>query len=552
MRSRGSAAAPLLLYLPPGLIALAMLVPLGYLVLRTLEADPTHLAELIWRGRSRVLLGNTLQLTGAVVAGTTAIALPLAWLVTRTDLPGTRMITTAAVLPLAVPGYVMAYALLGLGGQNGLAASLGVPLQRLSGLGGAAAALTLYAFPYTFLNLRSAFLSLDPGLEEAARSLGYSPWQVFLRVTLPLITPGLIAGALIVSIYTLGDFGAVALMRFEVFSFAIYTQYTSAFDRSYAAALALMLMALTALPLALEARVLKNSHLARVGSGVSRRPRQIPLGWKMPLALLFVAAVLASSVGLPALILLHWMRLQPPWAELPRVATAFGNSLSAAVPSALVAAAAALPLAYLRVRYPSRGSRAAERIAFTGYAVPPLALGLAMVFFSLRAVPALYQTRTLLILTYGLNFLALAMGPIRNSLMAAPRNLEEAARSLGRSRVAAFCLALFPLLRKGIFAALTLVFVMVMKELPLAVLLAPTGFTTLSTAVFSRTSEALLAEAAPYAAAIVLFSSLFVGLLVRSESPHNQEPSDASGKTTPREDLSRAPLSRETLPGNPL
>ncbi|SIQ63627.1 iron(III) transport system permease protein [Alkalispirochaeta americana] len=535
MRSRGSARAPFLLYLPPGMIALAMVVPLGYLLLRTLEADPGHLADLIWRGRSWILLRNTLQLTAAVVAGTTAISLPLAWLLTRTDLPGAKTITIAAVLPLAVPGYVMAYALLSLGGQNGLAASLGFPLQRLSGLAGAATALTLYAFPYTFLNLRSAFLSLDPGLEEAARSLGYSPWRVFLRVTLPLIMPGLIAGSLIVSIYTLGDFGAVALMRFEVFSFAIYTQYASAFDRSYAAALALMLMALTALPLALEAWFLKNRHLARVGSGVSRQVNRVSLGWWMPGALLFVGAILMASVGLPALILLHWMRLQPPWGELPRVITAFGNSVSAALPAALVAVAAAVPLAYLRVRYPSGWSRAAERIAFTGYAVPPLALGLAMVFFSLRAVPGLYQTRTLLVITYGLNFLALAIGPIRNALMAAPRNLEEAARSMGRSPAAAFFLALFPLLRKGIFAALTLVFVMVMKELPLAVLLAPTGFTTLSTAVFSRTSEALLAEAAPYAAAIVLFSSLFVGLMIRGESPQprDQSPREPSQGGSP-------------------
>lgn len=503
--------------MPPIVIGLAMLLPLVYLVIRALEADPGHLAAMILRERTWILLRNTMQLTGAVVALTTIIALPLAWLMVRTDLPFRRGATVLAVMPLAIPGYVMAHALLSVGGANGIAAALGVYLPRPSGLVGATLALSLYSFPYLFLNIRSALLALDPGAEESARSLGYAPPAVFLRVILPLISPGIIAGWLIIVLYTLGDFGAVALMRFEVFSFAIYTQYSGAFDRVYASALALILLALTTIPLYLETQLLRKHNLARVGSGVSRRVPLVRLRrWRVP-AIVFVLLIGSISVGLPVFSLVYWMVLRSPWDQLSRLAEYFTNSVSAALPAALLAAAAALPVAYLRVRYPSRRTLLAERVTYIGYAVPPLALALAFVFFSLRVLPALYQSLLLLIVAYSLNFLALAMGPLRSTLMLAPRRLEEAARSLGRPPLIAFAVTVLPILRTGLFASLTLVFVMAMKELPIAFLLAPTGFITLSVAVFSRTSEAMLAEAAPYAATIVLLSSMFVGLMLRYE-----------------------------------
>lgn len=516
-RRTGTAKPPWPLYLVPILVGIAMFLPLLYLVLRAMETDPAQLREMLWRARTVRLLGNTMALTAGVLALTTVIALPLAWLVARTDLPGRGLITILAVTPLAIPGYVMAHAILSVGGANGISAALGFPTPRLTGLPGAILALSLYAFPYLFLNVRSALLSLDPGTEESARSLGCRPRSVFFKVILPMVFPSIIAGWLIITLYTIGDFGAVALMRLEVFSYAIYTQYSAAFDRTYAAALAIILLALAAGPLILEMRLVRHSNLSRVGSGVSRRKPILPLGpWKAP-ALLYVSAITAVSVGLPVISLLYWMTLRAPWGQIPRVAQYFGHSVSAAIPAAVLAVALALPLAYLRVRYPSRTTIMTERVAYIGYAVPPLALALAFVFFSLRGVPFLYQTLLLLVVAWSLNFLALAMGPVRSSLLVAPRHLEEAARSLGYRPLGAFVRTILPVLKGGLLASLILVFVMAMKELPIAFLLAPTGFTTLSVAVFSRTSEGMLAEAAPFAAAIVILSSMVVGLMVRYE-----------------------------------
>lgn len=520
LRDHAGAPVPLALLVVPLFVALATVVPLWYLLVRALAAEPAALWALVWRPRTLQLLGNTAALTGGVLVLTTVIALPLGWLTARTELRAHRWITLLSVLPLAIPGYVMAHALLGLGGATGMAATIGWHIARPTGWFGATLALSLYAYPYLFLNVRAAFMAVDPGIEESARSLGYTPRAVFARVVLPMVVPGLLSGWLIVALYTVGDFGAVALMRYEVFSYAIYTQYAGAFDRVYAAALALILVLLAALLLAAESRLLRREPLARTGQGAARRHALHPLGRWRPAAYAFVGLVFAVSIGLPLLSLVYWMGVAPPWTQLGRVWRAFGASVAAAAPAALLAVLLALPIAYLRVRYPQRPARLAERTAYIGYAIPPLALALAFVFFALRAVPLLYQRLPLLVVAYALNFLALAMGPLRNALLLAPRRLEEAARSLGRRPLVAFLTAVVPVLRRGILAAFTLVFVMAMKELPIAFILAPTGFSTLSMAVFARTSEGLFAEAAPFATAIVIFSSMFVSLMLRYEGRH--------------------------------
>jgi iron(III) transport system permease protein len=244
-RTARSLQFPVVLALPVALVALGVLVPIGYLVVRAFEADPSEAAALVLRERNLRLLGNTLALAAGVLAGATLLAAPLAWLVARTDLRGRRLFTVLGVLPLAVPGYVAAFALLAATGPNGTLAGLGLVLPRPSGYGGALVALALTTSPYLFLNLRAALLGVDPALEESARSLGTSPSEALRRVVLPQLLPAYLAGALLVVLHVLGDFGVVSLMRFETFSYAIYLQYAASYDRVYAAWLALMLLALT-------------------------------------------------------------------------------------------------------------------------------------------------------------------------------------------------------------------------------------------------------------------------------------------------------------------
>ncbi|HSO01834.1 MAG TPA: ABC transporter permease subunit, partial [Gaiellaceae bacterium] len=254
-RRAGGGRAPLSLLLPACVTVALLLLPLAYLAVRAGSGGGRG-----WRVLTRT---NTLELlwsTGVLVASVTAasvtIGVSVAWLTTRTDLPWRRFWAVGSALPLVIPSYVAAFCLLGAFGPRGLLQQLlGVErLPEIYGYWGALAALTLSTYPYVLLLVSAALRGLDPALEEAARGLGRSPLETFRRVTLPALRPSIGAGALLVALYTLSDFGVVSLMRYDALTRAIYLQYRSLFDRTPAAALALLLVAVTALVLVLEGR----------------------------------------------------------------------------------------------------------------------------------------------------------------------------------------------------------------------------------------------------------------------------------------------------------
>lgn len=510
---------PWLLLLPAAVVGLSMLIPLVYLVLRAGQADFDQALALILRPRNLDLLRNTLLLTGGVLLVGSFLALPMAWLVTRARLPWPRLWTTLAIVPLAIPGYVMAYALLSIGGHYGFMNRVfGISMANIQGYWGAVWALALYTYPYLFLNVRAALMGLDSSLEESAQSLGYGRWRIARSIILPQLLPALMAGYLVVGLYVLGDFGAVALMRYEAFSYAIYNQYSGAFDRIYAAWLSLMLLALALSFVLLDVALVRKRRLASVGSGSGRRHAALPLGpWKIP-AYAYMAFVLLASIGLPAMMLGYWLlQAVPDAAVWGRVLTTFVNSSSAALPAAVLAAGLSIPVCYLSVRYPSRLTALIERSTYIGYSLPPLTLALAMVFFALQTAYVFYQTLGLLIIAWVMATMVLAMGPIRSAILQVRPNLEEAARSLGYRRWGVFRYILFPRLNRGVLAGVVLVFLFCMKELPITFLLAPTGFSTLAVSVFTRTVEGQMAEAAPFAIAIMVFSGISVGMILRQE-----------------------------------
>ena len=514
-----SAGVPRLFLWLSFLSVVGVLVPLLYLFLRALEADPAMLGQILLRERNLTLLFNTLTLATTVLIGSSLIALPLAFLAARAKVRYPGLLVLVGVLPLAIPGYVGAYAFLSASGLGGLIDRLtGLNWPAPGGFWGAAGVFTLFNFPYLFLNFWATLRYSDPATEEAARLLGLSRWATFRRVTLPALRPAWYAGGLLILLHVLGDFGTVSLMRFETFSYAIYQQYNALFDRTYAAWLSLLVVMLTLIIVALEAQLMRRVRLARVGTGTARKMQRTALsGWTFP-ALGFVLLVFSASVVIPLASMLYWLiqsKIQESalsgWLE------SLFNSLELALPAALLTTFLALAPAYLGVRFPSRMSRILERLGYLGYAIPPLAFALAFVFFSLKVVPDLYQTVPLLIFAYALHFLVEAIGPIRSSLLSASARIEEAARLLGLSPVKAFLKATLPLLRPGLLASLALVFVSVLKELPLAFLLTPIGFDTLAKDAWGYSSEAMFAEAAPFALSLVVVSLVFVRILWQQE-----------------------------------
>ncbi len=514
-------------------VALAALLPAVYLVVRASEAGVDGVAEVLTAGRTAQLLVRTTALAVAVTASAVAIAVPLAWLTVCSDLPGRRLWVVLTALPLAIPTYVGGFAFVAALGPRGLVQGwlepLGVQrLPSLYGFSGAWLVLTLFTYPYVLLTVRAALRRLDPTLEEASRTLGRSQWSTFRHVTLPQLRPAVTAGGLLVALYTLSDFGAVSLLRFDSFTRVIFVQYRASLDRSAAAVLGLVLICLTAAVLAAEHRTRGRISYHRLHAGGGRRAQVVPLGgWRWP-AVAACAALLAVALVIPLGVIGYWLvRGLTAGERVNLTATLAGNSLSASALGALAAVAAAWPVATLAARRPGRLSSLVERASFAGYALPGVVVALSLVFFGARVATPIYQTRTLLVFAYVVLFLPQAVGAIRSSLLQVNPSLEEASRLLGRSRAATTRAVVLPLVRPGVLAGLALVFLTCMKELPATLLLAPTGFDTLATRVWSATSEAFFARAAPPALGLVLLSALPMALLVIREADREPSPRTA-------------------------
>ena len=524
LRSAFSTAPPLSLLLPGAAVALSTLLPLVYLAIRAASAGNNVWALLV-RDRTLEVLWNTVLLAVAVPAGTVLLAVPLAWLTVRTDLPLKRFWSIVTVLPLAIPSLVGGFTFVSAFGYGGVLYPIIQPMLQafgrydLYGFPGAWLVLTLLSYPYVLLPLRSTLRGLDPAQEEAARTLNHKGWRLFRRVILPQLRPAIAAGSLLVALYTLSDFAAVSLLQFDSFTRVIHVQYQASFNRTYAAVLALVLVALTLLIVLAEAWSRGRRAYYRVGSGSSRRPPTIPLGiWRWP-SFIFVTVVALASVGLPAGMCLYWLIRGIQHGETVVIQwQALWNSVSVSLLAAVVTVAAALPIAIMATRYHGRLTSTLERFSYAGYALPGIVVALSLVFFGANYVPSLYQTLYLLLFAYMVLFLPQALGSLRSSLVQISPNIESAARSLGRSPLQVLWSVTLPLIRPGIITGAIMVFLTAMKELPATLLLSPTGFRTLTTHIWGATTEAYYARAALPSLILILASSLSVALLLWQEN----------------------------------
>ena len=507
--SRGAGTrAPLPLVLAAGVVVGALLLPLAYLVIRV--AGSGRALEILGESATWHLVWNTVLLAAGVVTASILVGVPLAWLVTRTDLPARRVWAAAGALPLVIPSYVAAFCLLGFFGERGLLSdALGVEdLPEIKGYWGSLLALTLATYPYVFLLTQAALRDLDPSLEEAARGLGVSGRRAFAGVIAPALRPAVGLGALLVALYTLSDFGVVSLMNYDTLTRAIYVQYKSLFDRAPAAVLALVLVALTAVALVIEYRTRQRGRLYRTSPGVPRPQPTVLLGrWKAP-ALGFCAAVVGLFLVLPAGVLGYWLargiaserKFEAPLSEAL-------HSLGASGLAAAAAVLAALPVALLALRYPSWTSRMLERLSYAGNALPGLVIALSLVFFAARYASPVYQTLALLVFAYVVRFFPQGLSGLESALERVSPRYEEASRGLGRGPLQTLALVTVPLVRSGVLAGAALVFVSAMKELPATLLLRPIGFDTLATEIWKLTQVGAYSRAALPALVLIAVSA---------------------------------------------
>ncbi|MEV8511525.1 iron ABC transporter permease [Dactylosporangium sp. NPDC051484] len=477
------------------------LLPLAYLAVRTGEAGWSRIADEVFTSRVAVLAWRSLALAAVVTTACVVVGVGVAFLTVRTDLPGRGVFGVLAALPLAVPTYVAGFAWVS-------------TVDGFEGFWPAALVLTLCSYPYVLLPVTAALAGADPAQEEVARSLGRGPWRTFTSVTLHQVRPAVTAGGLLVALYVLSDFGAVSIVRLDTFTRAIFTAFNLGFDRTGALVLSNVLVVLTALLIAGELATRARGARYTRSSGAGRPATRLRLRAARWPAMLALCGVAALALGVPAASLVRWLAAgvsRPgPWSE---VAVAAGNSLLVSLAGAALTMLLALPVGLLTARAPGPIATLLDRLTYATHALPGVVIGLSLVFFGINVAYSLYQTVWLLALAYAALFLPLAVGAVAGAAVQSPPSLEEAARSLGRGPFTVLRTVTLPLTLPGIGAGAALVFLTCVKELPATLLLRPTGMDTLATELWTHTSAAAYAAAAPYAALLVAVAAVPTWLL---------------------------------------
>lgn len=490
-----------------------------------LYALPSDLAAHLWETTLPRAIWHSTLLVVVVATASLLIGGTLAALLALTEFPGRRWLGLAAVLPLAIPGYVMAIALIGwldYGGPLAVAArALGISAwPEVRSWWGASLALTLVLCPYVILLGQAALRTQGARAIEAARALGAGPTAALVTAALPLAQPFLAGACLLVAMEVLADYGTVAAFNVDTLSSAIVKAWLGL--RSLDAALAIAGLLMVIVMLLVVGELFTRSHRRYTQSSLAQAAPRVRLhgahAWAAVGALgLWVAiALLAPLAWLVALA-----------AQRPAGAAGVGSlvwtSAVLAGLAALLVCLWALLIAIAERRRPTWVGFAAARVALTGYGMPgallavglyvPLAHGQRWLLDSVGSTLLISGGLGLLLLAYAVRFAAVAHAPLAAALTRIPTSAGEAARSLGAGRVGVYTRVYLPWISVGLGSALLLVAIDVIKELPITLMTRPFGWDTLAVRIFERSSEALWAEAAWPALCLVAISCIPVWLL---------------------------------------
>jgi len=477
---------------------------------------------------------TTLWLCLGVGLGVTALGVGSAWLVTRHQFPGRAAFEWALVLPLAMPAYVMAYTytdLLQYVGpvQTALREAFGWRradywFPDVRSIGGAVLMFSLVLYPYVYLMARTAFLERGGATLEVARSLGLTPWQGWLRVSLPMARPAIAGGVALALMETLADFGTVSYFAVQTFTTGIYRAWFSLGDRVAAAQLALVLLAFVIGVLVFERLSRGGRRFAETSLRHSGTPRLPLAGARAALAVAACAVPLVGGFLLPAGLLLRMALTEGDAQFGERFVRLTGNSVLLAGLTALLAVALALLIGYAARVHRGAPMRWAHRVAGLGYALPGSVIAVGVLIPVTRLDHALaallrevFGWQVGLLFTGGIaalvyaclvRYLTAAMQAVEAGLAKITPSMDQAARSLGHTPAQTLWRVHLPLLRGSALTAGLLVFIDVMKELPATLVMRPFNFDTLATQTYTLAADERLAEASTAALAIVV-----VGLL---------------------------------------
>lgn len=476
-------------------------------------------AQTVPPGRLAELLGNTLVLAALVVTASLVLGTATAVVTQRAALPGRRAWSMLVTVPLVLPAYVFAVALTGMVGGAGTLTlwlrPLGVErLPAASGLWAATACLTIVGVPIVHALVATALARLDPALEESARLLGDRPWRVFVRIVLPHLRGTLALTACVIALYAISDFGAVSMLRYDTLTRAIYAQFRGRVDLAPAFALCSILVLVAAVFIVGQV-VLRGREPAAAPHARPPTARRWGL-LNTTAATVFLATVVTASTLLPVATLVTWAaRGLAAGAQPGPVLVEAANALLYAVLASVVTTLLALPIA-LAARRRTRFGRVVEGVPWITHALPHLAVGLAILVLSLTGPAALYQSTTTLVLAYAVLFLPLSIGPLSGALRRIDERLLDASRTLGKSDAVTLARVVLPLARPAALTGAVIVFFAAFHELPVTLLLRPTGAETLAVRLWGAMVEGQYTTASIAALLMVAISIPLLALHARA------------------------------------
>ncbi|MFM2108892.1 MAG: hypothetical protein RLZZ513_1960 [Pseudomonadota bacterium] len=485
------------------------------------------------------VLKNTMLMAFGVAAMVSVLGVGLAWLTAVCEFPGRRWFAWALVLPLALPGYVLASVMVGLFDYSGplqalLRSTLGpVSVPPIRSMGGAIVVFGLVLYPYVYLLARQAFLTQGKRSLEAAQTLGMPRWLAFFKVALPMSRPWWAAGITLALMEMLADFGTVAIFNVDTFTTAIYKAWLALFNLPVASQLASLLALAVLLLVWFEQRAIAQRRFA--ANAVDARLERLQLaGVSRWMACAACATVLLFAFVIPLIQLMVWALavVQHDWDD--RYWQFIGHSLMLSSLSALIVVAIGLWLAYAQRQHPDVITRLFVRTSTLGYALPGILLSVGLFIpvawldqrlyplwqsWGIDPAPVLKGTLLIMLLAISARFLAVGFEPMQAAMQRITLSQQQAAHSLGLSRRGVLHKLYLPLLRSGWLGASLLVFVEVMKEMPITLMTRPFGWDTLAVRVYEMSAEGMWDRAALPSLCIVLVGLMPVLLLVR-QSEH--------------------------------
>ncbi len=487
---------------------------------------------------------NSIGLVIVVSFLTLLIGISSAWIVSTCDIPFRRQFEWILILPLAIPTYIAAYTYAGIFDYaspiQSFFRNLGwieIAYIDIMNFWGVAVVMSLVLFPYVYVVARSSFMNQSSTLLEASRILGSSSWRTFFKIALPISRPAIIGGVSLVVMEVLNDYGAVKYFGISTFTTGIFRAWFSLGDPNAAINLSGLLMIFILLLLSLERWQRGKTHFDE-GARLGRKLKRYQLkGWKKALAFTVCFIPLFLGFIAPVFQLIIWsadtVRRVFNTDFFMMMLNSFGLALLAAALCVLIS----VIILYAVKIHQNRTFKILAKMASLGYSIPGavIAIGIMIPLLNLdKQLIEIWKSQfgvsiglifssTLFALTfaYVVRFLTVSLNPIEASFKKTGTGIDEASYSLGAGNMKTLWKINIPLIRSALFSGGILVFVDILKELPLTLILRPFNFHTLATKAYELASDERVAESATPSLIIILIGIVPIIILNRlMKSPH--------------------------------